>query len=272
MPKNKRPNGIKYSYKDTGADRKTTPKQHDTYKDARSDGEAGVYPNYQITKGVNGDVWMVDRTMNRESLTVEGPGGQGFQFKADGSVIMTVNNGMSQIIFGENRMIVTGAQDITLRGGGSMRVEGDYNMTTTGAINMSGKAFNVVAESGNMAFGKGLDMAAENMKISSVKSTQLQSSEGTMNIQGAKGASMSSPEGQAGIGGGTGVVIGSGAEVAIHSEGQLSLKSASKIATDAPMSVHNSGQAKKLGEVESGKEVTAPEPATAPDYSDVPMS
>jgi hypothetical protein len=53
-------------------------------------------------------------------------------------------------VFGENRMKITGAYDITVDGAASLKVAKDYNVTVQGDINMTAtKNFNLTAQNFN---------------------------------------------------------------------------------------------------------------------------
>lgn len=241
------------SWQEVGGERKKTPSQWSTPKDGRTYQGAGVYPNYHIMKGVSGDVFMVDRSKDNESYTWQGPDGQGWQFKYDGSTQFIAHNGHYQVVFGENRMMITGAQDITARGGGSLRVDGDYNLTAQGDVNVSAKGnFNVVGNGANFAVGENFDVVSASTSMKSSGSATMQSAQGTVQISGKNGASVVSSGGPVGLGGARGINIGSGSDVSIEAKGDTHLKSSGDLNQEAATITQNtSGKTKKLNQVES---------------------
>lgn len=102
-------------------------------------------------------------------------------FMPDNSVHMTTHNGRYDIVFGEDRMTVTGAKDITVKGDGSLRVYGDYRKTVhgnvevsaTGSITYRGNNIHhlasgnhtIVAEHGNHKFGTAAELSAPHVSV-----------------------------------------------------------------------------------------------------------
>jgi hypothetical protein len=263
MAKNIRPGPPETtSWQESADDRKKTPKKWAQPKDGRSYKTAGVYPNYSIQKGVCGDVWMVDRTMNNESVTMQGPDGQGWQFKYDGSSQFVAHNGHYEIVFGEKRMTVSGAMDMTVRGGGSIRTDGDYNVTVNGDMNVSASGnVNMAAQSMNMAAGKEFNMAAESATMKSAKSMTMQSAEGAVSIAGDAGVGIASKSGGVGIGAGGGALsLGASGDVAVQAGGEAHVKAGGNLNLEgAQIHENTGGAAKSIKQVESAKEVA---PAT----------
>jgi hypothetical protein len=273
MAKNTRPGPPESkSWEESASERMTTPSKWSQPKDGRSYKTAGVYPNYVIQKGVCGDVWMTDRTMNNESVTFQGPDGQGWQFKCDGSTQFVAHNGHTEIIFGENRMTITGAMDITAKGGGSLRMEGDYNVTSQGNMNFSGKGqMNFAAEGFNIAAGKEFNVASESATMKSAKSMTMQSAEGSVTIAGDAGVGIASKSGGVGIGAGGGALsLGASGDVAVQAGGAAHVKAAGNLNLEgAQIHENTEGAAKSIKDVEQGKEVAPPAPMYSPD---IPMS
>lgn len=163
-----------YTYKDgefsLGADstestsKGNTPPTWDGPKDAREHEGAGKYPNFYAHKTRSGHTFLMDDSKGAESVTLQHRGGSMVQFHPDGKVAITAQNGQYTLTFGENRVKITGAHDITVDGDASLKVQGDYNvtvgknmnLTVQGDINMTGKNINQVAR-GN------IDIAAKNM-------------------------------------------------------------------------------------------------------------
>jgi len=185
--------------------KKETPKKWSSAKDPRAEKKAGKYPNQIITKTRSGNIpLMVDDTPEHESMTIQHRSGSAFQFLPDGSVQITSPHGKYDIVFGENRMTVTGAHDLTVKGHGSMMVYGDYNKAIHGDVNMTVTgSYNMTADSHNAVIRNNMDVAVggnKTTKIAGSESRQIKksfalasgedatvaSSGGTLNF-GAKG-------------------------------------------------------------------------------------
>lgn len=134
----------------TTEDRKTTPKTWSAPEDARTKKGAGTYPNYYTHKTRSGHVFTMDDSEGAENITIQHRTGTTFQVGPDGVLSITANKGQYNIVFGENRLLVTGAQDVTVQGASSLRVEGDYNVNATGNMNMTVKGDANFAIAGNM--------------------------------------------------------------------------------------------------------------------------
>lgn len=154
--------------------KKETPKKWDSAKDPRAEKDAGKYPHQIITKTRSGNVpLMVDDTPGKESMTFQHRSGSAFQFLPDGSVQITAHHGKYDIVFGENRMTVTGAHDLTVKGHGSMLVYGDYNKTIHGDVNMTVTgAYNMTADSHNAVIRNNMDVAVGGNKTTKVQGSE----------------------------------------------------------------------------------------------------
>ena len=131
---------------------KETPKKwtQPHKSDARKDGSAGSYPDYFSWKTRSGHIFQLDDSQGHETITLQHRGGTAIQMAHDGSLHITAHNGKYEITFGENRMTVSGAQDITVKGDASLRVYGDYNVTCHKDYNLSVLGnFNVTAKNHN---------------------------------------------------------------------------------------------------------------------------
>lgn len=134
-------------------DKRRTPESWDGPQDARTLDGAGKYPNYYSHKTRSGHVIMMDDSEGAEHVTIQHRGGSMIQIGPSGTLNITAHNGQYNIIFGENRMMVTGAHDITVQGDASLRVDGDYDVNVNGNVsfnaqgdmNFSGKNVNTVA-------------------------------------------------------------------------------------------------------------------------------
>ena len=134
-------------------DKRRTPQTWDGPQDARELEGAGTYPNYYSHKTRSGHVIMMDDSEGAEHVTIQHRGGTMIQIGPSGTLNITAHNGQYNIVFGENRMMVTGAHDITVQGDASLRVDGDYDVNVNGNVsfnaqgdlNLSGKNVNTVA-------------------------------------------------------------------------------------------------------------------------------
>jgi hypothetical protein len=111
--------------------KKETPKKwkQPHKSDARKAKSAGSYPDYFSWKTRSGNLFQMDDSKGGETVTLQHRSGTAIQMAPDGSLHITAHNGKYEITFGENRMTISGAQDITVKGDASMRVYGDYNVT-----------------------------------------------------------------------------------------------------------------------------------------------
>lgn len=109
---------------------KETPKEWSGGGDTRKDKSSGIYPNQSLVhRSRSGHNFVIDDSKGAESVTLQHRSGTSVQMKPDGQMLITSHNGKYEITFGEDRMTITGARDITVKGDASMRVYGDYNVT-----------------------------------------------------------------------------------------------------------------------------------------------
>lgn len=147
-----------------GNPKKETPKKYDTHDDPRKQKSAGKYPNYWSYKTRSGHTMIFDDSEGEESITLQHRSGSALQFLPTGEVQMTTHNGKYEIVFGENRMTVTGAHDLTVKGDGSMLVYGNYNKTVHGDVNMTVSGdFNVTAKNHNILAREDHHVIAQNI-------------------------------------------------------------------------------------------------------------
>lgn len=148
----------------TTANKSDTPPSWDGPEDARKLSGAGKYPNFYVHKSRSGHAFIMDDSKGAEHVTLQHRGGSMVQLQPDGKIYITAQNGQYSIIFGENRMKITGAHDITVDGAASLKINKDYNMTVQGNINMSaGKNFNLTAQNFNQTIRGNIDVAAKNL-------------------------------------------------------------------------------------------------------------
>lgn len=106
-----------------------TPPQWSEVEDARKLPGAGKYPNYWSHKTRSGHLIMMDDSKGAESITIQHRGGSMVQFLPDGKVRFRSQNGKHDVVFGEHRMYISGAYDITVDGAASLTCKKDYNIT-----------------------------------------------------------------------------------------------------------------------------------------------
>lgn len=154
--------------------KKETPKKWSSAKDPRAEKKAGKYPHQIITKTRSGNIpLMVDDTPGHESMTIQHRSGSAFQFLPDGSVQVTAHHGKYDLVFGENRLTVTGAHDLTVKGHGSMMVYGDYNKTIHGDVNYTVTgSYNITADTHNAVIRNNMDVAVGGNKTTKVAGSE----------------------------------------------------------------------------------------------------
>lgn len=131
--------------------------------DARKSESTGSYPDYFSWKTRSGHVLQLDDTKGHETITLQHRGGTAIQMAHDGSLHITAHNGKYEVTFGENRMTISGAQDITVKGDASLRVYGDYNVTCHKDYNLTVLGnFNITAKNHNRHILGNIDTQARN--------------------------------------------------------------------------------------------------------------
>ena len=150
----------------------------DLPKDQRESGEK--YPNYNVTKSVSGHTIMMDDSEGSESLTIQHRTGSLLQFQADGSIIFRNEKNKYEVTFGDNKVLITGCQDVTVNGGASLKVEGDYDMTVNGNMNMAvkGNMETVVNGNQNTLIKGNQDTAVDGARTTKVKGNSEHTTEG----------------------------------------------------------------------------------------------
>lgn len=158
-------------------DKGVTPPKWDGPEDARKHEGAGTYPNYYAHKTRSGHVLLMDDSKGAENVTLQHRSGSMVQFHPDGKVAITAQNGQYTFTFGENRVQITGAHDVTVEGAASLRVKGDYNMTVGKNVNMTVQGdYNITAKNFNQAIRGNIDIAAKNMTSKTEGSYAVQAS------------------------------------------------------------------------------------------------
>lgn len=249
-------------------DQKNTPRQWKGPPDARSLEGAGTYPNYYSQKTRSGHVFTLDDSDGAESVTLQHRSGSMVQFLPDGAVQFISHNGQYTFVFGENRVQITGAYDVTVQGAASLKVDGDYNMTVHGNHNTTVNGdMNITAKNMNTVVRGNMDTSAKNMTTKIEGSTQI-STEGVTTIDSDGGLSMSSSSAPVSILGQGDVGIGTTGKLFLHSGGQTNILSDDEIrmtssgqfsikagggpvAVDGGKEIHlNSGKSIEAGEMQ----------------------
>lgn len=120
------------------------------YSEARKEQGAGQTYESFSWKTRSGHTFQLDDSKGAETITLQHRSGTAIQMAKDGTLTMTCHNGKYEIVFGEDRVTVSGAQDITVKGDASLRVYGnynvtcqkDYNLTVLGNFNLAAKNHN----------------------------------------------------------------------------------------------------------------------------------
>lgn len=187
----------------SGTSKKQTPEDWTSKKGVKG-GKGGKYPYYHSWKDRAGNNWGADATQGQESMWFQHRSGTAIEMQHDGSLQITAHNGKYQITFGEDRMTISGAQDITVKGDASLRVYGDYNVTCHKNYNLTVMGdYNFVAKNLNRHIRGNMDTQAKNVNkkvegsinyqaqgaamYGSVDSTTVASQGGKTFIAGAKG-------------------------------------------------------------------------------------
>jgi hypothetical protein len=217
----------------TSDSKKTTPKKWDSPKDARQNEGAGKYPNYYSHKTRSGHALIMDDSNGSENITMQHRSGSMVQFMPDGCVQIVCNNGMYNIIFGESRILVTGAQDIVVQGDASLSVDGNYNIKVKGDTNLTVEGnFNVTAKNLNQTILGNIDTIAKN-KTDKIEGTVTSQSTGATSIASDAGMTLSSGDSLAVVGKNQVAVASNGGELMLKSGGKMSILGDSAIAMRA---------------------------------------
>lgn len=195
-------------------------------EDARKQSKAGTYPNYHEFKTRSGHTMIYDDSNGHEAITLQHRGGSLIQMMPDGAVQIVTHNGQYNIVFGENRMLVTGAHDLTVHGTASMMVEGDFNTTIRGNHNTTVDGdMNITAKNMNTTVRGNIETAAKSLSMK-IEGNGMMTTQGNFYIAGHGDMMMGSLGGSVGIGAAQNVGVRAvGGEVAIQSEGDTSIKS-----------------------------------------------
>lgn len=144
--------------------KKKTPRKWKGPKDRRRDPGAGTYPNQAwVMNTRSGHNIVIDDSEGLESMTFQHRGGSALQFQPNGAIQIVAHNSMYNLVFGQNRLTITGAHDVTVKGDGSMMIYGDYNKTVHGNFNITATGdMNLTAENLNRHIRGNIDTQAKN--------------------------------------------------------------------------------------------------------------
>jgi hypothetical protein len=219
-----------FAYKE---DQEKTPKQWKGPPDARSIKGAGTYPNYYSHKTRSGHTFTMDDSEGAESITLQHRSGSMFQCLPDGAMQFVSHNGQYTFVFGENRVQITGAYDVTVKGDCSLSVDGDYNMTVQGNHNTTVNGdMNITAKNMNTVVRGNMDTSAKNSTLKVEGSTEM-TTEGVTNIISDGGLSLSSTTESVSILGQVDVGIGAAGKIMLDAGSTMDMKSASAMRAES---------------------------------------
>lgn len=239
-----------------------TPPEWDFPDDGRNG--SMVYPQFDGTRTRSGHVLIFDDTKDREHITLQHRTGTMFQFLPDGALHIVAHKGQFIQVFGESRVKITGAQDITVDGDASMKVKGAQNITVDGDVTMAVKGkYTVTAQSMNMTIAEQMDTVAgsETKKIDGSSTTQVV---GAVSIMSKGGALFGSTGDDVGIGSAKNLGLVAAGTLSAKSTGQTSIKAAGPIALDGSTIHQNSGNS-----LDAVTQVRPAKPAPASSEPDV---
>lgn len=142
-----------------------TPPKWNESDDTRTNPQAGKYPNQMTIKTRSGHLIMFDDSRGAESVTIQHRVGSMVQIKPDGKVHVRANKGMHTVVFGENRMYVTGAYDITVDGAASITCDKDFNINSKNINITAREDINIKSKNLNLNPTGSFDVAANSATI-----------------------------------------------------------------------------------------------------------
>lgn len=176
-------------------DKRRTPQTWDGPQDARELEGAGKYPNYYSHKTRSGHVIMMDDSEGAEHVTIQHRGGSMIQIGPSGTLNITAHNGQYNIIFGENRMMVTGAHDITVQGDASLRVDGDYDVNVNGNVSFNAQGdMNFSAKNVNTVARGNIDIQGKN-RTEKIEGSITQQAQGAQTVLAGTGMTIGATTG-----------------------------------------------------------------------------
>ena len=224
-----------------------TPAKFSGPKDARHHEKAGLYPNYQAWKTRAGHVFIMDDSKFGEHITLQHRSGSMLQMFPDGAVQFVAHNGRYQFTFGEDRILVTGAQDVVVQGAASLRVEKDYNMTVMGDINTTVDGnYNITAKNFHMDIGGNIDIVSKNMTVKTQGSMEY-SAHQTATFSGDAGVAIASTDGSVGMVASEDIGVRAYGKLMLTADGNIEVKSDADLNLESESDTNiKSGSALKL--------------------------
>lgn len=228
--------------------KKQTPPKWKTPKDARNNQQSGQYPNYWVRKTRSGHTIIMDDSEGNEHVTFQHRSGSMIQMLPDGAVQHVSHNGQYTVVFGENRMYVTGSHDITVTGDASIRCEGNYNATVKGDLNWAVAGnFGMTAKSMNFQANEQFDVVADR-KSEKITNTATTQAGGAISMVASKGMTLKSLASLA-IGASGDVGIAAKGQVALESGGLMSILAHGETAIQGTKIWNNSGKAASASQI-----------------------
>ena len=223
----------------------TTPDSFEVPKDARKSKDAGKYPLYYSHKSRSGHVFNMDDSPGAESVTVQHRSGSAIQFMPDGAVVFTNRKNKLEVTFGASRMVVTGAYDVVVQDGGSLKVDGDYETTIMGDMNTTiAGDYNMTAKNMNTAVRGNMDTAVKGNQTTKVAGNSEHASEGRSVLSGDGGIGIASSADGVGLQAATDVAITAlGGKTMLESSGNMSVKAGGEVGIDGTQTYIQSGRA-----------------------------
>lgn len=216
------------------SDKRRTPESWDGPEDARTLPGAGKYPNYYSHKTRSGHVIMMDDSDGAEHVTIQHRGGTMIQIGPTGTLNITSHDGQYNIVFGENRMLVTGAHDISVQGDASLRVDGDYDVHVNGNISFNAQGdLNMSAKNVNTVARGNIDTQGKN-RSEKIEGSIRQEAQGGQTIQAATGMTIGVTSGNLAIFSlGLMSIVSKTGNLLMKAAGVLGLKSTSTVGIES---------------------------------------
>lgn len=194
------------SDKNLEQDKKKTPRKWKGPVDTRREQGSGTYPNQALVFHTrSGHNWVVDDSEGNESMTFQHRGGSAMQFQPNGAIQIVAHNSMYNLVFGQNRLTITGAHDLTVKGDGSMMVYGDFNKTVHGNYNLTATGdMNLTAENMNSMIRGNIDTQAKN-ENKKLEGSMAMTAQGAVTMSSKDSFSAVSRDDQMHLGGGAGL-------------------------------------------------------------------
>lgn len=229
-------------------------------EDARKNEKAGQYPNYHSIKTRSGHLIMMDDSNEAEHVTIQHRSGSMIQFLPDGAVQFVSHKGQYNIVFGEDRILVTGAQDIVVQGDASLRVDGNYNVNVQGDMNLNVEGdYNITAKNNNQTVRGNIDTQAKN-KTEKIEGSMTTQAHGSVSLMSQKGMTLGSSDDSLALGAKKQIGLNAKTDsITMKSGGKTSIIATDDFAVDAPNIYLNSGVAEDVETVFNQAAATIPE-------------